>query len=73
MNKTLLRILFRAKEVNKWVATKQLVEIPLQCSILLYLENQELLLVHRHQQEGILLKIKLTVKGYHQYKNVSEE
>ncbi|WP_374965374.1 hypothetical protein [Lysinibacillus sp. RS5] len=71
MNKTLLRILVRAKEVNKWVATKHLVEFSLQRSILLHLEDQGLLLVHRHQEEGTL--IKLTVKGYHQYKNVSEE
>lgn len=71
MNKTLLRILIRAKEVNKWVATKHLVEVQLQRSILLHLENQGLLLVKRHLEEGIL--IKLTTKGYHQYKNVSEE
>ncbi|WP_342535212.1 hypothetical protein MHI04_22355 [Lysinibacillus sp. FSL K6-1151] len=71
MNKTLLRILIRAKEVNKWVATKHLVDVPLQHSILLHLEDQGLLLVQRHQEEGVL--IKLTVKGYHQYKNVSEE
>ena len=71
MNKTLLRILIRAKEVNKWVATKHLVDVPLQHSILLHLEDQGLLLVQRHQEEGFL--IKLTVKGYHQYKNVSEE
>ncbi len=71
MNKALLRILIRAKELNKWVATKHLVEVSLQHSILLYLENHGLLLVNRHQEEGIL--IKLTVKGYHQYKNVSEE
>lgn len=71
MNKTLLRILIRAKEVNKWVATKHLVDVPLQHSILLQLEDQGLLLVQRHQEEGVL--IKLTVKGYHQYKNVSEE
>ncbi|MGE7910783.1 hypothetical protein [Lysinibacillus xylanilyticus] len=71
MNKTVLSILIRAKEVNKWVATKHLIEVQLQRSILLYLEDQGLLLVHRHQEEGIL--IKLTVKGYHQYKNVSEE
>ena len=70
MNKSLLRILIRAKEVNKWVATKHLVDVPLQHSILLHLEDQGLLLVQRHQ-EGVL--IKLTVKGYHQYKNVSEE
>jgi len=71
MNKALLRILVRAKEANKWVATKHLVEAPLQHSILLYLEDHGLLLVNRQQEEGIL--IKLTVKGYHQYKNVSEE
>lgn len=71
MNKTLLRILIRAKEVNKWVATKHLVDVPLQHSILLHLEDQGLLLVQRHQEEGVF--IKLTVKGYHQYKNVSEE
>lgn len=28
MNKTLLRILIRNNEVNKWVPTKHLVEIP---------------------------------------------
>lgn len=71
MNKTLIRILIRAKEVNKWDATKHFVEVSLQRSILLHLEDQGLLLVNRHQKEGIL--IKLTVKGYHQYKNVSEE
>lgn len=71
MNKTLLRILIRAKEVNKWVATKHLVEVSLQRSILLHLEDQGLLLVNSHQEDGIL--IKLTVKGYHQYKSVSEE
>ena len=71
MNKTLLRILVRAKEVNKWVANKQLVEVSLQHSILLHLEDQGLLLVNRQQEGGIL--IKLTVKGYHQYKKVSEE
>ncbi len=71
MNNTLLRILVRAKEVNKWVATKHLIEVPLQRSIMLHLEDQGLLLVNRHQEEGIL--IKLTVKGYHQYKNISEE
>lgn len=71
MNKTLLRILVRAKEVNKWVATNHLVGVPLHRSILLYLKDQELLLVHRHQHEGML--IKLTLKGYHHYKNVSEE
>ncbi|MGN7479823.1 hypothetical protein ACTHOQ_18540 [Solibacillus silvestris] len=43
----------------------------MQRSILLYLEDQGLLLVKRHREEGIL--IKLTAKGYHQYKNVSEE
>lgn len=71
MNITLLRILVRAKEVNRWVATKHLVEVSLQRSILLNLEDQGLLLVNRQQEEGIL--IKLPVKGYHQYKNVSEE
>lgn len=71
MNKALLRILIRAKRLNKWVATKHLVEVSLQRSILLHLEDQGLLLVQHHQEEGIL--IKLTVKGYHQYKNVSEE
>ncbi|POZ55059.1 hypothetical protein LYSIN_03356 [Lysinibacillus sphaericus] len=71
MNKTVLRILIRAKEVNKWVAIKHLVKVPLQRSILLHLEDQGLLLVKCHQEKGIL--IKLTVKGYHQYKNVSEE
>lgn len=71
MNKTLLRILIYGKEVNKWVAIKHLTEIPLQRSILLHLENQGLLLVNRHQEEGIL--IKLTAKGYHKYKNISEE
>lgn len=71
MNKTLLRILVRAKEVNKWVATKHLVKVPLSRSILLHLENRGLILVQLHQEEGVL--IKLTVKGYHHYKNVSEE
>lgn len=71
MNKTLLRILVHAKKVNKWVTTKHFIEVPLQRSILLHLEDQGLLLVNRQQEEGIL--IKLTVKGYHQYKNVSEE
>lgn len=71
MNKTLLNILVRAKEVNKWVATKYLGEGRLQHSILLHLEDQGLLLVNRQQEEGIL--IKLTTKGYHQYKIVSEE
>jgi len=71
MNKTSLRILIYAKEVNKWVAIKHLVEIPLQRSILLHIENQGLLLVNRHQEEGFL--IKLTAKGYHQYKKISEE
>ena len=71
MNKSLLSILIRAKEVNKWVATKHLIEVPLHHSILLYLEDRGLLLVNRQQEEGVL--IKLTVKGYHQYKNVSEE
>lgn len=49
-------------EVIKWVATKQLVEIPLQRSILLQLEVQKLLLVNRHLNEGIHI---LTVKGCH--------
>ncbi|WP_339196689.1 hypothetical protein MKY27_17720 [Solibacillus sp. FSL R5-0449] len=71
MTKTLLRILVRAKEVNKWVATKHLVEVSLQRSILLNLEDRGLLLVKRQQEDGVL--IKLTLKGYHQYKNVSEE
>ena len=71
MNKALLRILVLAKEINKWVVTKHLGEVRLQHSILLYLEDQGLLLVNRQQEEGIL--IKLTTKGYHQYKNVSEE
>lgn len=71
MNKTLLRILVHAKEVNKWIATKHLVEISLHRSILLHLEDQGMLLVQRHKQKGIL--IKLTLKGYQQYKNVSEE
>lgn len=71
MNKILLRILIRAKEVNKWVATKHLIEVPLQHSNLLYLEEDGLLLVNPPYEECIL--IKLTTKGYHQYKNVSEE
>lgn len=71
MNETMLCILVRAKEVNKWVAIKHLEEIQLQRSILLHLENQGLLLVNRHVDKGVL--IKLTLKGYHQYKNVSEE
>lgn len=70
MNKTLLRILVREKEVNKWGATKHLIEIPSQRSILLHLEEQGLALVNRHEEEGIL--IKLTTTGYHQYKNVLE-
>jgi len=66
MHKTLLRILILAKEVNKWVATKHLMEVQLQRSILLHLEDQGLLLVKRHLEEDILIKLK--VEGYHQYK-----
>lgn len=57
MNKTLLRILIRTKEVNKWVATKHLVDVLLQCSILLHFEDQGLLFVNHHQEEGILINL----------------
>lgn len=50
---------------------KHLVEIQLQRSILLHMEDRGLLLVNRHVDEGVL--IKLTVKCFYQYKNVSDE
>ena len=56
MNKTLLSILVHAKEVNKWVATN-LLEVPLQRSILLHLEDQGVFLVNRHQEKGILINL----------------
>lgn len=43
MNKTLLRILVLAKQVNKWVATKHLIEAPLQRSILLSCDTDSIL------------------------------
>ncbi|QPQ34427.1 hypothetical protein [Lysinibacillus sp. JNUCC-52] len=71
MNESLLRVLIRAKEVNKWVALKHFVMLPVHPTVLMQLEDEGLLLIKRHANEGVLMK--LTLKGYQQYKQISEE
>ena len=67
MNESLARVLVGAKELNKWVAIKHLTYKQLEVLDLIALEDEGHLLVHRRSVEGILLK--LTLKGYLQYKN----
>ncbi len=67
MHKSLALVLVGAKELNKWVAVKHLKNDQLQGFDLIQFEDEGTLLVHHHSEEGILLK--LTLKGYRQYKN----
>ncbi|MEK5037327.1 hypothetical protein [Sporosarcina sp. FSL K6-3457] len=67
MNESLSRVLIGAKELNKWVAVKHLTNKQLRGLNLIELEDTGLLLVHRHAEEGMLMK--LTLKGYLYCKN----
>lgn len=65
MNQSLVKILVKAKEMNKWVPARFLVKYGIQKVNLLKLEDADLILVKRSQSEGLLLK--LTLKGYHYF------
>lgn len=63
MNDSLMCILIKAKELNKWMPVKYLVKYHLDEIDLLQLEDDGFLLIHRRSSVGLLLK--LTIKGYH--------
>ncbi|PMC35509.1 hypothetical protein CJ195_19070 [Bacillus sp. UMB0899] len=67
MNQSLVRILVKAKELNKWVPARYLAKYDIQKINLLKLEDANLILIKRSKSEGLLLK--LTLKGYHYFSN----
>lgn len=65
MNKSLVKILVKAKVLNKWVPAYLLAKYGIQKVNLLNLEDADLILIKRSKSEGLLLK--LTLKGYHYF------
>ncbi|MEC1782120.1 hypothetical protein [Schinkia azotoformans] len=65
MNHSLVKILVKAKELNKWVPARFLEKYDIQKVNLLKLEDADLILIKRSKSEGLLLK--LTLKGYHYF------
>ncbi|CAM3489459.1 hypothetical protein GCM10009865_32390 [Aeromicrobium ponti] len=65
MNKSLVKILVKAKELNKWVPARFLAKYGIQNVNLLKLEDADLILTKRSKSEGLLLK--LTLKGYYYF------
>ncbi|WP_048718285.1 hypothetical protein [Bacillus sp. 522_BSPC] len=65
MNQSLVKILLKAKELNKWVPARFLAKYDIQKVNLLKLEDADLILLKRSKSEGLLLK--LTLKGYHYF------
>ncbi|MFC4402374.1 hypothetical protein [Gracilibacillus xinjiangensis] len=68
MDTSLARILVKAKQLNKWVPVKYLNKHDIQRINLMQLEDEGLVLTTHHKDAGILLK--LTLKGYHHFKNL---
>ncbi|MED3791061.1 hypothetical protein P4571_01200 [Niallia alba] len=66
MNQALVKVLVKAKELNKWVPASLLKKYDIQSVNLLELEESHLILTKRNKSEGLLLK--LTLKGYHYFK-----
>lgn len=66
MKDSVIHVLIRAKEMNKWVSLKHLSKHQMNHSLLMKLEDEGYLLIHRHVEEGTLMK--LTMKGYHRFK-----
>ncbi|GGM28243.1 hypothetical protein GCM10011351_12680 [Paraliobacillus quinghaiensis] len=65
MNHTLVQILLKAKEVNKWIPVKFLIKYDIQQVNLLKLEDAYLIIMKNSTSEGLLLK--LTLRGYHYF------
>jgi len=65
MNQSLIKILLKAKEMNKWAPVRFLAKYSIQKVNLLQLEDADLILTKRSKSEGLLLK--LTLKGYHYF------
>ena len=66
MNDSVKRVLIHAKELNKWVALNHFPELQVNRSLLRKLEDEGYLLIHRHADEGLLMK--LTMQGYRRFK-----
>ncbi|WLV24647.1 hypothetical protein QR721_13555 [Aciduricibacillus chroicocephali] len=65
MNESLLQILLKAKELNKWVSTEHLIKYKIREVSLMELEDEGLILVAKGP--GCSPLVKLTLKGYHYF------
>ncbi|WP_208587260.1 hypothetical protein [Gracilibacillus suaedae] len=68
MDLALARVLVKAKKLDKWVPVRYLKKHDIERINLLQLEDEGLILTTHHEDAGILLK--LTLKGYHRFKNL---
>lgn len=64
MSQSIINVLVKAKEMDKWVAVKHLTKYGVYESFLLRLEDQGLLIRYKNGND---ILIKLTAKGYHHY------
>lgn len=66
MNDAVKHVLIGAKEMNKWVSLNHFPELQVNRSVLRKLEDEGYQLIHRHADEGLLMK--LTMQGYRRFK-----